>query len=166
MIERFVALSHYAIRFARADAILFTCSAFGEAIETVARIMDVPVLKPNEAMIDEAVALGRPIGLLATFAPTLDSMRGEFPASLDVEPRLAIGALEAAEAGDFAEHDRLSAAAAQGFSSERVVALAQFSLARAAPEIARNTGATVLTTPDCAVKALRRKFGRDTDFSG
>jgi len=166
MIERFVELSRYAIKFARADAILFTCSAFGEAIETVAGMMDVPVLKPNEAMIDKAVALGRPVGLLATFAPTLDSMLGEFPVSLDVEPRLAVGALEAAEVGDFAEHDRLCAAAAQGFSSERVIALAQFSLARAAPEIARTTGATVLTTPDCAVSALRGKFGWNTDFSG
>ena len=166
MIERFVELSRYAIRFARADAILFTCSAFGEAIETVAGMMDVPVLKPNEAMIDKAVALGRPVGLLATFAPTLESMLGEFPDSLDVEPRLAVWALEAAEVWDFAEHVLLSAVAAQVFCSERVIALAQFSLSRAAQEIARTTRASVLTTHDCAVSALRRKFGRDTDFSG
>ena len=37
-----------------------------------------------------------------------------------------------------------------------VIALAQFSLARAAPAVAAATGRTVLTTPDSAVRKLRR----------
>ena len=52
-----------------------------------------PVLKPNEAMIEEAVALAGPrarIGLLATFAPTLASMPAEFAA---VAPRRDRGAV-------------------------------------------------------------------------
>jgi Asp/Glu/hydantoin racemase len=58
-----------------ADAILFTCSAFGPCIEAVAcDHASIPVLKPNEAMIEHAAARGRRIGLLSTFAPTLDSM--------------------------------------------------------------------------------------------
>jgi hypothetical protein len=36
------------------------------------------------------------------------------------------------------------------------VALAQFSLSSAAAEVARTTGRTVLTTPDSAVRKLRR----------
>jgi len=166
MMERFVELSKYAVKFARADAILFTCSAFGQAIENVAKLLDIPVLKPNEAMIEAATSLGKPIGLLATFGPTLESMLNEFPEALDVETQLASGALEAADAGNFAEHDRLAAIAALGFSKGRVIALAQFSLARAAPAIARATGATVLTTPDCAVMALRRRLGPDAIDSG
>ena len=65
-----------------ADGILFTCSAFGPCIEACAReLAPMPVLKPNEAMIEEAVALTGPhgrIGLMATFAPTLASMPPEF----------------------------------------------------------------------------------------
>jgi hypothetical protein len=83
MTERFLTLARYAAS-AGADGILFTCSAFGPCIEACARALaPIPVLKPNEAMINEAVAMagasGR-IGLLATFAPTLATMPAEFAA--------------------------------------------------------------------------------------
>jgi hypothetical protein len=66
------------------------------------------VLKPNEAMIEEVMAIGGRIGLLASFGPTLQSMPPEFPASLTVTPQLAEGALAALDRGDGAEHDRLA----------------------------------------------------------
>ena len=84
-----------------AHAILFTCSAFGPCIDAVKqRLAPLPVLKPNEAMIDEAVAhvraQGGRIGLLATFAPTLQSMPPEFPAGVIAAQRMAEGALAGA----------------------------------------------------------------------
>jgi hypothetical protein len=52
---RFQQLAQYAVD-RSAHAILFTCSAFGPCIEVVAqRHAGRPVLKPNEAMIDEGV---------------------------------------------------------------------------------------------------------------
>lgn len=156
MTERFLGLADYAVR-TGADAILFTCSAFGPCIQACAAAHpDIPVLKPNEAMIEEAAALGGRIGLLATFGPTLDSMPPEFPSGLTVVPRLAEGALAALDGGDPAEHDRLAAEASRPLSDCDAVALAQFSLARAAPMVAAATGRPVLTTPDCAVRKLRR----------
>ena len=63
MTERFLALGRYAAS-TGSDAILFTCSAFGPCIEAVARAhASMPVLKPNEAMIEQAVARGRKVGL-------------------------------------------------------------------------------------------------------
>ena len=59
-----------------------------------------PVLKPNEAMIEQAAARGRKIGLLSTFAPTLASMPPEFPPSVELVPKLAEGALAALDRGD------------------------------------------------------------------
>jgi hypothetical protein len=107
MTGRFLSLGRYATG-TGADAILFTCSAFGPCIEAVARAhAPMPVLKPNEAMIEQAAARGRRIGLLATFAPTLASMPAEFPQPLEIVPKLAAGALAALDRGDRAEHDRL-----------------------------------------------------------
>lgn len=156
MTERFLSLGRYA-RGTGADGILFTCSAFGPCIEAVAReLAPIPVLKPNEAMIEDAVAMGGRIGLLATFGPTLESMPPEFPAGTRIERSLADGALAALDRGDAAEHDRLAAAAAERIKACDVIALAQFSLARAADAVHAATGRPVLTTPDSAVRKLKR----------
>ena len=156
MTERFLTLSRYAAG-TGAEGILFTCSAFGPCIEAVARDQAPrPVLKPNEAMIEEACAAGKTIGLLATFQPTLDTMPPEFPAGVTVVPKLVEGGLAALDRGDLAEHDRLAAEAARDLAHCDVIALAQFSLARAAPLVEAATGRPVFTTPDSAVRKLRR----------
>lgn len=156
MTARFQTLADYAVG-TGARGILFTCSAFGPCLEAVAgRLAPMPVLKPNEAMIEEAVAAGGRIGLLATFGPALDSMPREFPPGVEVVPCLAEGALAALDAGDMDAHDRLAAEAAKWLAGCDVIALAQFSLARAAPRVAEATGLPVLTTPDSAVRKMRR----------
>lgn len=165
MTARFVALADYAVG-AGADAILFTCSAFGPCIDEVARRHShMPVLKPSEAMIDEAVAaasgIGKPIGLVASFLPTLESMPAEFPPGCEVVCGFAEGALDALNRGDLEQHDELAARAAQSLAARGcgVIALAQFSLARAAPRVAARTGLPVLTTVDSALRRLRTRLG-------
>ena len=159
MTARFLALGRYAVG-TGADAILFTCSAFEPCIEAVAREQaPLPVLKPNEAMVEQAAAKARRIGLLATFAPTLLSMPPEFPSSVQVVPKLAPGALAALDRGDRAEHDRLVAEAARDLSDCDLIALAQYSMAPAASLVAAATGRAVLTTPDSAVLKLKQLLG-------
>src|SRR3954447_7115044 len=156
MTERFLTLSRYAVG-TGAQGILFTCSAFGPCIEAVAAEQaPMPVLKPNEAMIEEAVTMGKRIGLLSTFPPTLVSMPPEFPASVQVVPKLAEGALAALDRGDRVEHDRLIAEASRDLRDCDVIALAQFSIAATAPVVAEATGRPVVTTPDSAVEKLRK----------
>jgi Asp/Glu/hydantoin racemase len=156
MTERFLALGRYAAG-TGADGILFTCSAFGPCIEAVARAhASMPVLKPNEAMIEQAVARGRRIGLLSTFAPTLASMPREFPSSVEIVPKLAEGALSALDRGDRTTHDRLVAEASKDLRDCDVIALAQYSMAPAATLVVEATGKPVLTTPDSAVEKLKR----------
>ena len=165
MINRFCTLARYT-EDNGADAILFTCSAFGPCIEAcAAALAPMPVLKPNEAMIEEALLLvgshGR-VGLMASFAPTLASMPAEFAVAapgLTLVPCLATGALAALDRGEGAEHDRLAAIAAAGLADCDVIALSQFSLARAAGAVAAVTGKKVLSTPDSAVRKLRRLLG-------
>ena len=159
MTERFLALGRYAAS-TGSDAILFTCSAFGPCIEAVARAQaPMPVLKPNEAMIEQAAAKGGRIGLLSTFPPTLVSMPPEFPSSVKVVPKLAAGALAALDRGDRAEHDRLVQDASRDLRDCDLVALAQYSMAPAASLVAEATGRPVLTTPDSAVMKLKELLG-------
>ena len=160
MHERFTTLANYAV-ISGAQAILFTCSAFGLCIENVARQHNrIPVLKPNEAMIAEAVATDQPIGLIASFAPTLRSMQPEFPS--DARPRCALvaEAMNALHAGDMALHDQLVVDAARRLQAEGagVIALAQFSMARARDAVAAATGLPVFTTPDSAIRLLKAKL--------
>jgi hypothetical protein len=155
MTERFLTLARYAAG-TGADAILFTCSAFGPCIEACAKdLAPMPVLKPNEAMIEEAVKVGKRIGLLVTFPGTIPSMTPEFPAGITVVPKVAEGAL----AGDLATHDWLSGEASRDLADCDAIALGQFSLARAKSLVEKATGKPVLTTPDSAVLKLRRLLG-------
>jgi Asp/Glu/hydantoin racemase len=160
MTERFLALGRYAAG-TGSDAILFTCSAFGPCIEAVARAQaPMPVLKPNEAMIEQAAARGRKVGLLSTFPPTLVSMPPEFPASVEIVPKLVEGALAALDRGDRATHDRLVVEASKSLRDCDLIALAQYSMAPAADQVAETTGRPVLTTPDSAVAKLRQMLSR------
>lgn len=162
MHERFQRLAQYAVD-TGAQGILFTCSAFGPCIEAVARRhAPMPVLKPNEAMIEEAAAGQGPLGLVASFGPTLASMPPEFPPGMALEPALAEGALDALNAGDAARHDALIADAARALAARGCtrIALAQFSMARAREACIAATGLPVLTTVDSAVRALRHRLTR------
>jgi Asp/Glu/hydantoin racemase len=145
-----------------AAGVLFTCSAFGEAIEAAAAQLQIPVLKPNEAMFEAALAVGRRIGMLATFAPSVGSMEDEFREIAETSGRRAVietycvpGAMAALKAGDGAEHNRLLAEAAPRFADCDAVLLAHFSTARAAPAVTAMIERPVLTSPGSAVAKLK-----------
>ena len=158
MHQRFLTLGRYA-RETGADAILFTCSAFGACIDRVrADLAPMVVHRPNQGMFAEAVAHGGRIGLIASFRPSLASLAAEYPAGTQVTPIFAAGALDALERGDLEAHDRLTAEAAAKADVD-VFALGQFSLARAADRVRQATGKAVLTTPDAAVRELARTLG-------
>ena len=160
--NRFLDLSDYAVS-TGVDAILFTCSAFGPSIEQVAmRQHAIPVLKPNEAMVAQACALGSRIGLIATFEPTLRSMPAEFPKDKELVLECVPEGLTALNAGNPAAHDVAVLRAAQRLRARNcdVIALAQFSMARAAPLLRREVDVDVLTTVESAVEALRTRLSR------
>ena len=164
MHERFQRLAQYAVD-TGAQGILFTCSAFGSCIEAVARRhAPLPVFKPNEAMIVEAVrALTDPsqsIGLVSSFQPTLDSMPPEFPAGARLETALAEGAMDALNRGDVTTHDALVVAQARALRDRgcQLIALTQFSMAHTRAACEEATGLPVLTTLDSAVRALRARL--------
>ncbi len=162
MIDRFCVLARY-VEASGADAILFTCSAFGAAIEVARGAVKIPVLKPNEAMMEEAIATGPRIALLATFEPSLPSMRAELEqmavvrkTNLKISTKAVPAALTALQGGDDAGHDKQIAAAAEEFSDCDALLLCQFSMASAAERIPARRGRSVFTSPYSAVARLKQ----------
>jgi aspartate/glutamate racemase len=168
MHARFARLAQYAVD-TGADAILFTCSAFGTCIEAAAKAQTIPVLKPNEAMIEQAAALlgtggamqGQLLGLLSSFAPTLVSMPPEFPKDIQLITELSEGAMDALNVGNTPRHDELILASAKQLVAQgaKVIALAQYSMAHCKPLVEQACGVPVLTTTDSAIAKLQRLLG-------
>jgi Asp/Glu/hydantoin racemase len=165
MIGRFLLLAKYA-EDNGAAGILFTCSAFGEAIEEAAAKAGIPVLKPNEAMFEAALATGKRLGMLATFQPSVAGMEEEFRAIAgQAKSRATLdsfcvpGAMKALQAGDGAEHDQLVAIAAPRFAERDAVLLAHFSTSRAAAAVQAAVRCPVLTAPGAAVTKLKGLIG-------
>jgi Asp/Glu/hydantoin racemase len=165
MIERFITLARYA-HDCGADAILFTCSAFGPAIEATQRALSIPVLKPNESMLEEALAAGNRIGLVATFEPSIPALKAELEQmarerdqKIEIITRTAPLAMLALHDGRKDEHDHLVAAVAEEIGACDALILGQFSMASAAEVIKPLPGRKVLTSPVSAVARLQKIFG-------
>lgn len=166
MINRFITLGRYARGVggngAIADAILFTCSAFGPAIAAVQKDLDIPVLGPNAAAFEEALRIGRRIALLVTFQPSMAALSHELSdmaaardLRIEIVPALAEGALEALQTGDAARHDNLIVEAYRGLGPVDCVVLGQFSMARAGEALQSSSLSPIITTPNAAVLSLR-----------
>ena len=148
-----------------ATGILFSCSAFGRAIDAAKKAIQIPVLKPNEAMFEEAISIGGKIGMIATFKPSIPSMEKEFYSlakDLSKTVRLDSVFVDRAMAelsrGEVGTHNRLIREASLEFADHDAVMLAQFSASQAAKEVEDQLCCAVLTSPLSAVKKLKREL--------
>ncbi len=167
MMERFQTLANYAGatcgKNGKTAGILFTCSAFGPAIDAVKPQLSIPVLRPNESAFAAALMRGRRLGLVVSFAPSALALERELldmaevrNMSVAIQTVIAHGALAALKSGNGAEHDRLVAEAASSLAGSDAVVLGQFSLARAASALeASGFEGRVITTPGAAVAAMK-----------
>lgn len=162
--HRIISLADYA-RSLSATGVLFTCSAFGEAIERAGMMGSEPVLKPNEAMFEAALSMGERIAMLYTFAPAAPGMEQEFKAAaIEHYSRAQLtscfvdGALDALRRGEADRHNNLVAEAAGTLVGYDAILLAHFSTSRALKRATAATDIPVLTAPDAAVLALRDKL--------
>ena len=144
-----------------ADAVLVTCSSIGEAVEATAAEVDVPVVRVDTAMAEEAVQAGSRIGVLATLRSTLRPTavlvrRAAAAAGRDVEAieQLCEGAYAALRSGDAARHDELVRAGYEALRGKvDVVVLAQASMARIIDSLGPDERHTpVLASPGSAVR--------------
>lgn len=145
-----------------ADAILFTCSAFQPCIDAVMAQYDIPMLKPNDAMIEQALDAGSRIAVLATVAGTIPSVSAEIEQmaaargqNIVLSQHYVDRAFAAMAAGDGMTHDVMVAEAASGIADADVIVLAQFTLSRAVPAVTAVTDIPVLNSPGAAVAKLK-----------
>jgi hypothetical protein len=164
--QRMVSLASYAAS-SGADGVLFTCSAFGDGIEMAAQALSIPVLKPNEAMFETALAIGGRIGMLATFEPAVASMEQEFwemakarGSDATIETVIVPGGRSALIAGDLATHDHLIANATKCLGHCSAILLAHFSMATAEAAAGCCTHLPILSAPRSAVAKLKSLIGK------
>ncbi|MEO3804568.1 aspartate/glutamate racemase family protein [Nonomuraea sp. B1E8] len=157
--RRLVSYAMYA-KESGAGTLLVTCSSIGEAAEQARPFAELPILRIDEPMAEEAVRAGHRIGVLATLATTLGpttrlvrraaSRQG---VAREVVPHLCDGAFDALRGGDPARHDAL---VLDGFGrlagQVDVVVLAQASMARIVTEA--DGGVPVLSSPRSGVAQL------------
>jgi len=160
--DRFLALARLAAT--QADGVLFTCSAFAEAIDHAAALLPIPVLKPEAPMLEQAAARGGRAGLIATYGPSIASMEavfrqiaGRLGTGALIESVLVPHALDATLSGDVARHDQLVADAVSRLAHCDTLMLAHFSTSTALRAAQARTDRLVLSAPHAAVAKLRRE---------
>lgn len=145
-----------------ADGILFTCSAFRQVIDACIEEFEIPILKPNDAMIDKALDAGSRIAVMATVGPTIPSISAEIEEiaakrgrKIEIAPFVVDRAFDALATGDAATHDRLVAERAKEIRGCDAIVLAQFSLSRAVPVVKAVNRTPIFNSPGAAVARMR-----------
>jgi len=145
-----------------ADGILFTCSAFRQVIDTCIAEFALPILKPNDAMIEKALDAGPRIAVMATVGPTIPSISVEIEElaaargqKVELVPYVVEHAFDALAGGDPARHDRLVAEKAQEIVGCDAIVLAQFTLSRAVPAVQAVNRIPIYNSPGAAVVRMR-----------
>jgi Asp/Glu/hydantoin racemase len=150
---------------AGADLVMVTCSSIGPAADIGRTLVDIPVLRVDEAMSEKALMNGKRIGVAATLSttlqPTVNLIERKAAASgrnATVVSKLCDGAFEALLAGDTAKHDSLvSEGLRELIPSVDVIVLAQASMARIVEALPESEKVLpIYSSPRLAVEHLAR----------
>ncbi len=150
---------------AGADLIMVTCSSIGPAVELAAGLMDVPVLRVDQPMVDEAIKMGKRIGVIATLTttlgPTSDLLKRrsiQLGKEIEIKNRLCKGAFEHLMSGNQEAHDKAVRNALMELQEGvDVIILAQASMARVVDLLSDSEKKIpILSSPSLAVKHLHK----------
>ncbi len=148
---------------AGADAIFNCCSSVGEAADLLSQVVDIPVVKIDRRMAENAVCCGPRVGVIATVLTTLDPTvrlvekeAGLRNQSVQIRRYLVEGAFDVLMCGDAQKHDdMILTEIARAAGENDVVVLAQGSMARLVPALGDQLPVPVLSSPRLGVEALR-----------
>lgn len=143
-----------------ADAVLVTCSSISPCVDMAKQLVNIPVLKIDEPMAEEAVMTGKKIGVAATLNTTLgptisliESKARQHNKSIEITRCLCEGAFDAAISGDGETHDRIVLEKLRQLANETdVIVLAQASMARLLPSLGPEMTTAILSSPRSGIK--------------
>jgi len=166
MMKRFELLGDYCAN-ADATGVLFTCSAFGEAIDRIKQKHAFPVLTPTEALFEDVLDIKGKVALVVTFGPSVSGLMTELEKmavikrrTLDIDPFVVEDAIDALFKDDHETHNRLIAEKAATLKGYEAIVFGQFTMSPAAQQAQLLTATPILTTPDSAVKKLKHILTR------
>ncbi len=149
---------------AGADVVQFTCSSISPCVDSSSPMVEIPVLKIDEPMVDKAISLGARIGIAATapttLKPTTDLVYTRSDAvdkQVKVDSVLCEGAYDALFSGDRETHDHIvRQTLLQLMTRNDVILLAQASMARVADSFPEDEKIVpILASPRLAIERAR-----------
>lgn len=163
-VTRRICLYAMAAEAAGAAAALSLCSSLGPAIDCARKLVNIPLIKIDDAHTEAAVRQASRIGVLATagttLGPTVSLLKKKaalLEKEIEVEALLSNSAFEVLMRGDKAKHDALVLEAARRLAaSADLILFAQASMTRLAAAVQEATGLPVLTSPRPAIEYTRR----------
>ena len=146
-----------------ADIIVVTCSTRSPSVRLLRGEFNVPVVAIDDAMVQEAVATGAKIGLMATAKSTVEPSTSAIRAAaeaagkeIDLKVLYNEEAILSLKAGDPATHDRLVLEMADQLKDRDVIVLAQASTAYMEQAVAERSGVKTLSSPSRCIAQLRK----------
>ena len=149
---------------AGADIIMVTCSSIAPGVDFAKKLVDIPVMKIDEPMAEQAVESANTVGVLATAKTTLvpsvdliNQVAEKKGKPVKVKSKLISEAFDFFLQGDMENHDRLVRRAGIELAQQSdVLVLAQASMSHLADEIEKVSNTPTLTSPPIAVNALKK----------
>ena len=169
MNQRFQSLASYATG-TGCDAILFSCSVFGDAIDAVKKTFDLPVYKPNEAMLDSIYKMAQEkkelkMVVMGTSQLSVDSLSSEISewsktnhASIQIEKSFIDKAFELLGKGQLDLHDSMIMDAVKKNQHADLIVFTQFSMASAFKQCQEVSSAPIFSAPIIAVQTLQTRI--------
>lgn len=156
---------------AGADAVLSVCSSMGPAIDCARKLVNIPVIKIDDAHTEKAVREAKRIGVLATagttLRPTVELLKEKaalLGKEVEIRDLLSTSAFEALMRGEKDKHDAMVIETARQLApSVDLILFAQASMTRLAPAVQEATGLAVLTSPRLAIEYARRVLDERRD---
>ena len=147
-----------------ADVILNTCSSVGEIVDLGRQVVDIPIVRIDEAMAITAVKQYSRIGVIATLPSTLEptlrllqdqALRLGY--EVTIVEGLADGAYDALVNGSAEQHDQRILETAMSLAPQvDAFVLAQGSMARMEHDLADATGLAVLSSLRLGIGAVKQ----------